>query len=294
MLIAQKIEDMIRNSSDSGSSIGKFLLKEQENVEDYTMCQIADMTYTSQASLVRFAKKLGYRGWTDFMKAFVKETKYFEARMTDVDFNYPFTKADSTEEIARKTAMIRREANRDTLSLIKTSDLRKAVKIIKEARRVLICGASLNNIIAQLFQYKMLRIGKNVENIARDEQPFLACNLGESDCVIMISYSGNSAERIPTSMLDMLKERNVPVIGITSMGDNLLRRMADCTFTISSRENLYSKISSFATEESIELILDTLYSCYFAMDYDRHLEIKKEMSRQIERRRVSIIERQED
>ena len=94
MLISQKIEDLIRNSSDSGSSIGTFLLKEQENVEDYTMCQIADMTYTSQASLVRFAKKLGYRGWTDFIKAFVKETKYFESRMTDVDFNYPFTKAD--------------------------------------------------------------------------------------------------------------------------------------------------------------------------------------------------------
>lgn len=95
-------------------------------------------------------------------------------------------------------------------------------------------------------------------------------------------------------MLDMLKEKHVPVIGITSMGDNLLRRSADCTFTISSRENLYSKISFFATEESIELILDTLYSCYFAMEYDRHLEIKKDMSRQIERRRVSVPRKNEE
>ena len=229
MLISQKIEDLIRNSSDSGSSIG-----------------------TS------------------------------------------FTKADPPEEIARKTAMVRREANRDTLSLIRTGDLRKAVKIMKESKRIMICGASLNNIIAQLFQYKMLRIGRIVENIARDEQPFLAYDLCASDCVIMISYSGNSAERIPTSMLDMLKEKHVPVIGITSMGDNLLRRSADCTFTISSRENLYSKISSFATEESIELILDTLYSCYFAMEYDRHLEIKKDMSRQIERRRVSVPRKNEE
>jgi hypothetical protein len=71
------------------------------------------------------------------------------------------------------------------------------------------------------------------------------------------------------------------------MGDNLLRSCATYTFTISSRERLYHKIASFATEESISVILDSLYSCYFATDYEKHINYKNSVSKKIEKRRIT-------
>jgi hypothetical protein len=46
------------------------------------------------------------------------------------------------------------------------------------------------------------------------------------------------------------------------------------TFTISSREKLYSKIANFSTEESINYILNTLFSCYFSQNYEENLKNK--------------------
>jgi DNA-binding MurR/RpiR family transcriptional regulator len=287
MLISQKIEDITRKSTDSKSSIGKFLLKEQRNLERYSMRDIADMTFTSQASLVRFAKKLGYEGWTEFIKEYIKEIRYFESQPMDVDYNFPFQAGDSNMRIAENIAKVRRDANRDTLMFLNETDLRHAVELMRKSERIVLCNSSINVALSQLFQHKMLRIGRIVDNMEREEQAFLSYALSDKDCVIMISYSGNSDERMPTSILKYLKENNVPVIGITSMGDNLLRSCATYTFTISSRERLYHKIASFATEESISVILDSLYSCYFATDYEKHINYKNSVSKKIEKRRIT-------
>lgn len=68
--------------------------------------------------------------------------------------------------------------------------------------------------------------------------------------------------------------KGVPIVALTSEGDNILRQMARYTLTISSRERLYNKISTFSTETSILYILNVLFSCYFLREYDRNLEYK--------------------
>ena len=73
-----------------------------------------------------------------------------------------------------------------------------------------------------------------------------------------------------------------PIIGITSVGDNLLRQKADYTLSISSYERLYSKISTFGTENSILFILNVLFSICFAADYDANLERKIGTARELE------------
>lgn len=285
MLISQKIEDIICSCTDSRAVIGKFLLQEQANLERCSMRDIAAATYTSQATLVRFAKRIGFPGWTEFMKAYLREVQYFESRPLDVDFNFPFTSKDGCEQILKTVAKVRRDANRDTINLMSVRELESAAMLLRRADRIMLCSNSANIPLLQMFQQKMLRIGKIVESIGQDEQAFMAYALTPKDCVIMVSYSGNSEKRIPTSLLQPLKERGIPIIGITSMGDNLIRQYADYVFMISTREKLYFKIASFATEESISVILDALYASYFAADYNAHLEHKRQASQRIETRR---------
>ena len=47
--------------------------------------------------------------------------------------------------------------------------------------------------------------------------------------------------------------------------------MADCVLPICTREKQYSKIATFTTDSSIAYVLDVLYSCLFALDYEKNL-----------------------
>lgn len=125
-------------------------------------------------------------------------------------------------------------------------------------------GLNPNLTLAELFQRKMLSIGRQVELPSMGDSGLLAHSLTAEDCAVIISYSGNSIHHGPLSVLSALEERRVPVIALTSVGDNLLRQRADYTLSISSYERLYSKISTFATENSILYILNVLFSCCFA------------------------------
>ena len=77
---------------------------------------------------------------------------------------------------------------------------------------------------------------------------------------------------------------------LRSTGDALtpgLISVFTCVLSMSSRERLYTKISNFATEESINFILNMLYACYFSKDYEKNLDFKTKASRILEFERFS-------
>jgi DNA-binding MurR/RpiR family transcriptional regulator len=133
----------------------------------------------------------------------------------------------------------------------------------------------------------MLTIGRQVELPCGEDKGLLASSLGPEDCAVVISYSGTRTKNSTMEIVPFLQAGGVPIIALTSAGENELRAAAACTFTISSRERLYSKISTFATEASIQYILNVLFSAYFALDYDANLARKLGKARALESTRRS-------
>lgn len=97
----------------------------------------------------------------------------------------------------------------------------------------------------------------------------------------MISYSGESTTVINHAKL--LKEKKIPIIAITSLGDNHLKEYADIILHITTREKQYSKIGNFSSEYSIQYLLDLLYTGFFALNYDQNLDNKIQLSKTIEK-----------
>lgn len=98
----------------------------------------------------------------------------------------------------------------------------------------------------------------------------------------MVSYSGESYHRSPMKYLPELNEKGVPVIALTSEGDNYLRDHANVVLSILAQESLYNKIGTFSTEASINTLLDIVYATVFARNYRRNLEFKSSSSRAVE------------
>lgn len=289
MYLFQKIEEIKMQNNTTNKIIGEFVLREKNKLNEYSMQEIADLTYTSKATLVRFAKTLGFSGWKEFMKSFIEESYYEKTHYSDISPNFPFDKTDSMKEIIRKLSALQVESILDTADLMEMKTLESVVEILLSSNRIVIFGYSPSIYIEELFKRKMMTIGRLVEVAPIGEGGMMSAALKENDCAIIISYSGNNKERQPLSFINNLKENKVSIIGITSGGVNYMREQIDCILTISSRERLYSKIAGYTTEESIMHILNIVYSCYFAKNYQENLNYKIKNSRELEQARIASL-----
>lgn len=285
MFLFQKIEELMMTHSDARHAVGEFVLQEKENLYKYTINEIAENTYTSKATVVRFAKTLGFNGWKDFIKAFIAEMKYQEAHQTDIDANYPFHETSSTKEIIEGLKQVQIESIQDTSDLLDSEEVRHAVDYIANASRVVIFGLSPNSYLAEVFRRKMMGIDKLIEVSRIGEMGITARTMTSHDCALIISYSGNNRNDPPISLIDSFVDNKVAIIGITSDSDNYLRKNANCVLTMSSKERLYTKISNFATEESIQYILNILFSCFYVRNYRENNSFKLRSSRVLENKR---------
>ena len=279
---------------DARYAVGEFVLHEQSNLHKYTINQIAEYSYTSKATVVRFAKTLGFDGWKEFMKAFISEMKYLEQHKADADVNYPFDAKSSVNEIIDSIKKVQIESIQDSADLLDVEMLEKAVHYLIKAKHIIIFGLSPNIFIGELFRRKMITIKKQVDIAKLGEMGIISNTLTEDDCAIMISYSGNNEHAEPMCYIPTLLENKVSVIGITSGGDNYMRKELDCVLTMSSKERLYTKISNFATEESLQYIFNVLFSFYFAKHYQDNNLYKLQNSKILESSRWAVLKSMKD
>ncbi|WP_289647316.1 MurR/RpiR family transcriptional regulator [uncultured Dubosiella sp.] len=286
MLIKEKLKHS--KFSDSQRIVVDYMLKAGPKIRNKTVRQIAKETYTSSATLIRIAHKLDFTGWEELKRAFIEEQDYLSSHFQNVNANVPFEKDDSSMTIANRIAVLEKEAIDDTLALIDWGAIEQAAAIVDDCPVVNI--VAMNNTIAQAeeFMYKMGRIQKRViVQPPSGEGLYNGTILDPASCMIVISYTGETSNFI--RWIRFAKESHVPVIAITSLGDNTISKLADLTLRICTREKLYSKISWYASEASSSYLLNVLYSLVFARHYDQNFAAKVERSKKIEKGRKSSI-----
>ncbi|GAA0339691.1 MurR/RpiR family transcriptional regulator [Oceanobacillus oncorhynchi subsp. oncorhynchi] len=274
MYLFQRIEEVVVQYSDARRLIGEFLLENRDQISKYNMDDIAKLTFTSKPTLVRFAKNLGYSGWKEFMYAFAHETVIHKDDDNDMNPNFPFQATDDTLEIIESLSNLQIQSIKDTVSLMSAEDINQAANLINQAETIIIYGVSPNSYYGELFKRKLLTIRKKAIMSPLGESGLISKTLTKNDCAIIISYSGNNPDRNPTSNIRSLLKNKVPIIGITSGGHNYLRDYSNVILNISSKERLYSKITNFASEQSIMFILNILYAKVFALEYEKNKEFK--------------------
>lgn len=289
MYLYQQIEEVILQYNDTRRTIGEFVLNEKMNLHHMSMSEIAQKTYTSKATLVRFAKTIGFSGWREFTTAFMEEALYEQKNQAKVDPNFPFQENDANETVAKNIGALQSDSISDTLNILDEKMLDKAVDILLNAKTITFFCISPYIYLAELFRRKMLTIGTRIEIANPLEASLTTQLLTEKDCALLISYSGNNEALEPISHINALKKRGVKIIGLTSGGQNYMSKNVDCVLTMSSRERLYSKISNFATEESVYLLLNILFACYFKHNYQLNSDHKIFNAKEIERQRFSTL-----
>lgn len=275
----------LRNDKGSKGVIASYILEHLESIEQLSMDEIAQETYVSKSSLVRFAQHLHFKGWKDFIPVLIREKHYEDSHYSDIDHNLPFTEQDTMESMVQKIAIIEKESIQDTADKLQTKDLERAVQLLEKSTRIVIFGLSPNNYLASVFRRKMMSIGKTVEIAQAGEFGLTANSMDKEDLALIISYSGNAPESETLRILPILQKKKVALIGLTKEADNYVRQTIETCFTICTRESYFKKIGNFSTEESILFILNTLYAAYFKSNYWKNYSYRLHILEDLEKER---------
>ncbi|UUX35203.1 MurR/RpiR family transcriptional regulator [Fundicoccus culcitae] len=288
MLIIEKIKHHV-NLTDVEYEIGKLIITLGYDVSDKTTRWIAKNSFTSPTSVVRFCQKLGFSGFDEFKEQYVYELNYIDKQYGKVNVNFPFMKDDSDVAIIDKLTSLYKETIDDTKSLIKYSDIEKVKKILVASESIYIfsAGTALNQ--AQVFKEKMMKIGKRVIITTNlNYQLYEANSMAKDDVAIIVSYSGETK----TSLLiaEICKSKKIPIIAITSIGENSLKKLSYASLQLTSKENIKNNIADYSTHLSVSFIFDVLYSVIFRIDYDNNYNYKQNYIDLLESQRTSTNE----
>ena len=217
---------------------------------DFSSKNISTLLYVSEASLSRFAKKCGFKGYREFL------FRYLEVFHEDKEIVDDRTKAvfNSYQELLNKS-----------YNLIDEEQMWSIVNKLSTYKRVYIYGMGSSGVAATEFKLRFIRIGIDVEAITDSHlMKMNSVRINEECLVIGISISGRTQPVI--SSLRAAKEQGAYTILITSKQKPEVKESCDDSLLVAVIKNLeYGNVIS--PQFPILIMLDILYS--FLLESDK-------------------------
>ncbi|MGL5100778.1 MAG: MurR/RpiR family transcriptional regulator, partial [Fusobacteriaceae bacterium] len=154
-----KLKEMRENFSKTDEKIADYINDNLSKIRLINTYELAESSGVSQASIVRFAKKMGFSGFPEFKislaEAIKGEASDEKLELIDKEIKIDDRTADIAEKLLRRNI----SSLEKTLKTINLKNIEQAVDALKGARKILVIGAGSSAVIGKYFQSKLLEIG---------------------------------------------------------------------------------------------------------------------------------------
>lgn len=249
--------------------IADYILAHPDKLKQCSSQELASILNISQSSIVKFAQRLGFKGFTGLKLALIEEWGQQSKQNAESEqhLHNDINVHDTPSVIAEKLFRAKQQALRMTTDSVDLAQLESVVAEIKAARRVQIMGMGGSSLVAKDLAYKLMKIGYPVMNeMDSHVQMTVAQSLGEGDVQIVISYSGALKEIFIAAQA--AQEKGAKIIAITSLQDSPLRKLADFVLDTIADEARW-RSSSISARTAQNTITDLLFVCLLQEDSER-------------------------
>ena len=252
----ESIQHQIRKHYDelgyAERKIANYVLEHTEDIIELSVSQLAAACGCGDATVVRFARRLGYSGYQS-MKIGIA------GRMGSVStLSKEISKSDSCYEIFQKHVRQITTSLELTQSVLDANALEAAAKAVMNAKRVVVFGLGNSASIAVDAAHKFLRLGKDAQACSDNHlQAIIASHLDSDSVAIGISHSGSSKDIIEA--LELSKIGRAKTVCITNFAESPITKVSDITLFTRSHETKHS-ILAMNSRISQLAIIDAIYS----------------------------------
>ncbi|MBY0147065.1 MurR/RpiR family transcriptional regulator [Neobacillus niacini] len=246
---------------DSEKKIVEFIEQNQEEIIHLSITEVAERSETSESSVVRLCKRLGYKGFQDLKIHLAKEVIAPEKQIHEV-----IEKGDDVVVIKKKVFQSNIQALYDSIEVCSDEELQKAVSAISKARLIEFYGTGGSGTVAFDAQHKLLKLG--VKSFAYNDsvlQAMSASVLTAQDVVIGISHTGSNTEVL--SAMKLAKEAGATLICITNSSKSPITNISDIVLQTASNETLF-RTDAISSRIAQLTIIDVLVAAVANQQYE--------------------------
>lgn len=242
--IIPHIESIYHSFTPIEKMIADFFINNTQKI-DLSSKSISSHLFVSEASLSRFAKKCGFRGYREFSFCYEQSSNSPQ--------NYTINN-DQTKNVFNTY----QELLNKSYSLTNEQQMKRIVNILSQKKRVYVYGKGSSGLVGEEMKIRFMRIGVNVEAITDSHIMRMNSVLLDKDCVVIgISISGKTKEVI-TSM-QVAKQCGATVIMMTSRREKKFIDFCDEIVLFAVKENL-EKGKAISPQFPILVVVDILFS----------------------------------
>ncbi|WP_067414499.1 MurR/RpiR family transcriptional regulator [Streptomyces sampsonii] len=255
--LAAKVRTLAPSMTRSMQRVAEAVAGNPAGCSALTVTGLAELTGTSEATVVRTARLLGYPGYRDLRLALAglaaqQESGQSPAVTADIAVD------DSLADVVAKLAYDEQQTLADTAAGLDTAQLAACVDALAGGRRIDIYGIGASGLVAQDLAQKLLRIGLIAHAHA---DPHLAVTnavqLRPRDVAIAITHSGTTGDVIEP--LRTAFERGATTIAVTGRPDGAVCQYADHLLTTSTARESELRPAAMSSRTSQLLVVDCLF-----------------------------------
>ena len=247
-----KLRFLIPTLPRAEKAVAQALLEKPELICLMTLAELARETDSSDASIIRFCRKMGYSGFSEMKQAFANALN--DSSIMTVE---EIHKEDSVLDNLQKVYKSNMQTLTDIILLADKEAYEEAVQVLLKAKSIHFFGTGDSAAVCQLFYFKFGRLG--IPGSAQQDpvmQLMEASNLGPGDVAVIISYEGKS--RTVLNAAKVADERGATIICITKMSKSPLLRLSDISLFIATSDVTVGK-DIVARRVAEQMVIDALY-----------------------------------
>lgn len=258
-----KLRDMKDSLTPVERMVAEYILENKSEIPHLSIKNLAQLSKTSDASVLRFCKTLGYSGYRSFIVS-------ISASLGSMDEEKPdqytdIQPGDDLSVIINNISLNNCKSIEDTLSVINRADIARAVDVLRHSNRIVFFGIGASGLIAMDAEQKFSRINKNCRTCTDGHSQLAAAVLLEKgDVAIFISNSGNTVEILES--LEIAKRNGASLIAITKYNKSQLADKADIVLSISTPE-ITIRSGAMGSRIAMLTVIDILFAGVASSDY---------------------------
>ena len=264
----------------SDRKLADYLLEHTERARHLSSQQLAANVGVSQSSVVKFAQKLGYKGFPA-LKLALSDALANGSRPMQV--HNEILANDPLKRVGEKLLEEKLAAMNASLDINSEEKLEQAATLLRNARRILLVGIGASGLVAKNLAWKLMKIGVNAV-AEQDAHALLATvqAMNEKDVLLAISHSGERREI--NLAADEAQRVGAKILAITGFTPNALQqRASQCLYTIA--EEQATRSAAISSTSAQLLLTDLLFMALVQRDLEhapQRIRHSEELVRRLE------------
>lgn len=259
--VRARIDSLLGSLAPTSRRIAEFILAHAGDVVHMSVTEVAERTRASEGAVIKLCKQIGATGFQQLKislaQDLVQPTEFIHEDLQ---------RDDDVATVVQKIFHSGVNALTDTLNVLDSVSMARAVQILLEAERIELYGIGSAAPIAEDAYYRLMRIGLNAKVVIDSHIQAISASLcGPEVAVLTVSHSGSTVETV--AAMRLAREAGARTICITNLGKSPIQAYSDVILSTNARETKF-RTEAMTSRIAQLCIVDALIACLALANHD--------------------------